>query len=167
MTRKIPALTPILALAVLLAAALPATAPAAGTESKDEPENTAESLYNEGVELAEEGRYADAREKFEAAYDEDDRDPEIVNMLAFTLRKTGELEKAFEMYEKALDLRDRFAEAREYLGEAHLQAALQQVEILRSYGPDGAEELQSLLSAIQRAAADAAGEDFEVQPANW
>jgi len=166
-TPKFRSLPTILAVALAITTLATTFAVAAGTDSKEEPANTAESLYNEGLELAEQGRYADAREKFEAAHAEDDRDPETVNMLAFTLRKTGELEKAFALYEEALALRDRFPEAREYLGEAHLQAALQQVEILRSYGPDGAEQLESLLGAIQRAAADAAGEDFEVQPTNW
>ena len=147
-----------LAFGLLLAITYVPTLQAAGTESKSEPKTTAESLYNDGVALAEQGDFAKAREKFQQAYDQDDADPEIVNMLAFTMRKTGDLDGAFAMYEKALSLRDRFPQAREYLGEAHLQAALQQVEILRSYGSDGEQELDSLISALQQAAQEAAGE---------
>jgi len=52
-------------------------------------------------------------------------------MLAFTQRKTGHLDDAFRNYRRALEISRPFPQAREYLGEAHIQAALQQVEILR------------------------------------
>lgn len=140
---------------------------AAGSDTKEEPKTTAESLYNEGVALSDEGRHAAARVKFEKAYEMDADDPDILNMLAFTMRKTGDLEEAFEIYEEALEKRDRFPQAREYLGEAHLQAALQQIQILKSYGADGEAELAALLDALKRAANQAAGTDFEVEPAAW
>lgn len=140
---------------------------AAGSETKSEPKNTAETLYNEGVKLAEEGRHAAALVKFEEAHEKDPNDPDVMNMLAHSLRKTGKLDAAFAMYEKALEKRERFAQAREYLGEAHLQAALIQVQVLRSYGEEGAAELAALLDALKRAANEAAGTDFEVAPSNW
>jgi tetratricopeptide (TPR) repeat protein len=105
--------------------------------------------------------------KFEKAYEMDDEDPEILNMLAFTMRKTGDLEGAFAFYEQALALRERFPQAREYLGEAHLQAALLQIQILAGYGAEGEAELAALLDALKRAANQAAGTDFEVDPASW
>jgi tetratricopeptide (TPR) repeat protein len=153
---------------ILAAGAFPVTtAQAAGSETKEEPKNTWETLYNEGMELAEEGRHAAARVKFEEAYKLQGDDPDVLNMLAFTMRKTGDLEGAFAMYEKALQKRERFPQAREYLGEAHLQAALKQVYALRSYGAEGQEELNALLDALKRAANEAAGTDFEVEPARW
>ena len=157
----------VMLLAMIFGGVASSDSQAAGSESKEEPKTTAESLYNEGVKLVEEGRHAAARVKFEKAHDMEDDDPDILNMLAFTMRKTRDLEEAFELYEEALEKRDRFPQAREYLGEAHIQAALFQIQTLQSYGEDGEEELAALLDALKRAANQAAGTDFEVQPANW
>ena len=50
-------------------------------------------------------------------------------------------------------LRPKFPEAREYLGEAHIQAAIREIETLKSYGADGKEELADLVKALKDAAA--------------
>ena len=50
-------------------------------------------------------------------------------MLAFSERKQGNLDEAFEYYAKALALRPKFPEAREYLAEAHIQAALKELKL--------------------------------------
>lgn len=137
--------------------ARPAAPPvhAAGTETKP-AEDSASELYNQGLELAENGDYAAARKKFEKAHAEDTEDADILNMLAFTMRKTGDLEKAFETYEKALAQRDRFPQAREYLAEAHVQAVLDQVTVLRSYGEEGADQLAAIAEELRRALAEVA-----------
>lgn len=156
-------------LVILGLSALPC-APARAAESepkREKPADAAQSHYNAGLELVEQGRHAAARVEFEKALELKGEDPDILNMLAFTLRKTGELERAFELYERALTARERFPQAREYLGEAHIQAALHQIRILRGYGAEGQEELEVLLDALRRAANLAAGTDFEVEPANW
>lgn len=160
-------LFPLLTGLVLVSALSASAALAAGSDPKPAPKSTAETLYNEGIVLAEEGRHAAALQKFRAAQELKADDPDILNMIAHSLRKTGKLEEAFATYEKALQLRDRFPQAREYLGEAHLQAALIQVQILRSYGAEGEAELAALLDALKRAANEAAGTDFEVSPAKW
>lgn len=155
-------------IALVGALSLPAaTCRAAGSETKEKPKNAAETLYNEGVALAEEGRHAAALVKFRAAHEQNPGDADVMNMLAHSLRKTGKLDEAFAMYEKALAARENFAKAREYLGEAHLQAALIQVQILRGYGKEGEKELAALLDALRRAANEAAGTDFEVTPSAW
>lgn len=156
-----------LVLTLLIAGLALTEAHASGSDTKEEPKNTADSLYNEGVKLAEEGRHAAARVKFEEAHELKSDDADILNMLAFTMRKTGDLEQAFEVYQRALAQRDQFPQAREYLGEAHIQAALIQIQTLRSYGPEGEQELASLLDVLKRAANQAAGTDFEVEAANW
>jgi tetratricopeptide (TPR) repeat protein len=78
------------------------------------------------------------------------------NLLAYCQRKTGKLDEAFLNYRKALDLKPEFPEAREYLGEAHLQAVLQQIEILRGYGEAGQEELDRLVAALRETTEKAA-----------
>jgi Tfp pilus assembly protein PilF len=129
------------------------TTSAEGTEAKVDE---ADQMYERGLELAEAGKFEEALVRFEQANKKRKNDPEILNMLAFCQRKTGDLEHAFENYEKALEIRPDFPQAREYLGEAHLQAALQQIEILRGLGPEGAEQLAELVAALKKAAGQAA-----------
>jgi len=128
--------------------------------SVDRPEPTrqepkvdeAREAFDRGMQLTKEGKYEDARERFERAVSKEKNNPDYLNMLAYTQRKTGNLEDAFKNYEKALGQKPKFPQAREYLGEAHIQAALLQIEILRGYGAEGQKELGELTAALQRAA---------------
>jgi Tfp pilus assembly protein PilF len=137
--------------------------PSGGSSSQGAaPEsNQATGLYNEGLTLAKNGDYEKARDLFERANRLKKNDPDILNMLAFTQRKTGKLDEAFGNYKKALSIQPRFPRAREYMAEAHLQAALEQLAILRSYGPEGAEDAQKLVEALHQTATAAGGGEAE------
>ena len=111
------------------------------------------SNFQLGQEAEKAGDYKKAADYFKEAAKEDPLNPEVLNLLAHAQRKIGQLEEALANYKKALDLKPRFAEAREYLGEAYLQGALGQLEILKSYGPEGKEEWEDLSKAIKAAAA--------------
>lgn len=115
-------------------------------------EDEATAAYARGMDLVKEGRYAEALERFRSALKRDKKNPEYQNMVAYTQRKTGNLDDAFESYAKALQLKPKFPQAREYLGEAHLQALLLQIDVLRGYGDDGKTELDALVAALQEAA---------------
>ncbi len=130
--------------------------------SKDE----AQALFDRGMKLVEDGNFEAARERFEKAVAKTKNDPDYLNMLAYTQRKTGHLDDAFETYEKALGQRAKFPQAREYLGEAHLQAALLQVEVLRGYGAEGKKQLDELVAAFQRAATTLQAEPMGAGNAN-
>jgi tetratricopeptide (TPR) repeat protein len=134
----------------------PQTTGEAGEPEQDE----AAQMYARGMELVEKGEYEEARERFEQANKKRKNDPEFLNMLAYTQRKTGEMEKAFENYEKALKIQPEFPQAREYLGEAHLQAVLLQVETLRGYGDKGKQDYDELVAALKRAAETLSAEAF-------
>jgi len=123
---------------------------ARGSKSKQEKADEASKLYEEGVKLAEAGDFETALDRFERAQKERKNDADILNMLGFTQRKLGRLDAAFANYAKALELRPDFPEAREYLGEAHLQAALEQLRILSARG--ATEEVAELRDAIAQAA---------------
>lgn len=112
---------------------------------------TAGSLYEQGQSLVDSEQYADARRIFEQLAVQEPENPEVLNLLAFTQRKTGDLDEALANYRRALELRPKFPEAREYLGEAYLQAALREAETLRAYGDSGAEALRQLADAFQEA----------------
>lgn len=110
------------------------------------------SLYDQGLAASQANDYQKALPLFEAALRQDPNNPDVLNMLAHTQRKIGLIDEALTNYKKALELRPKFPEAREYLGEAYIQAALREVEVLKGYGSDGKEELEDLTKDIKEAA---------------
>ncbi len=107
---------------------------------------TAVEWYEKGFEASEAEKYAEAIQSFKNAVALDPKYAEAYNMLGFCTRKTGNARGAFPYYEKALSLRPDFPEAREYYGEAQLQAgnvakAVQQYLILYKAGSEEAAEL--------------------------
>lgn len=110
-------------------------------------------LYDQGVQADKAGDDKAALEFFRKALKKDKKNPDIINMLAHSERKLGMLNEAIEDYWTALKLRPRFPEAREYMGEAYIQAALKEIETLKSYGKDGEEQRETLVKAFKDAAA--------------
>ena len=110
------------------------------------------SLYDQGVEANNKKDYAAALPLFEQALQQDPKNPDILNMLAHAQREVGKTDEAVANYRKALELRPEFPQAREYLGEAYVQAALKQIEILRGCGDKGKEPLEDLTQVIKDAA---------------
>lgn len=166
------------ALATAFLLTLPALAPAASTgggadrdreagSAEAQAPDEADQLYQRGLELAKEQKFDEALVRFEQANKKRKKDPEILNMLAFCQRKTGDLEAAFENYAKALEIQPKFPQAREYLAEAHLQAALAQLEILKGYGAEGEEERADLVAAMRRLSAEVAGEPGSEGGGGW
>ena len=126
-------------------------------ENRNKPEEKTEeklsvSLYNQGVTAGKNNDFQAALTFFEGALSEDNNNPDIINMLAHTQRKLGMIDEALANYKKALELRPRFPEAREYLGEAYVQAALREIETLKSYGSEANENLDDLTKDFKEAA---------------
>ena len=115
-------------------------------------EGNTEDQYAKGYELAKAENYVEARKIFEELAAREPKNPEVLNMLAYTQRKTGDVDEALDNYERALKLRPKFPQAREYRGEAYLQAAMAEADLLKSYGKDGDEDLKKLVDAFQEAA---------------
>jgi tetratricopeptide (TPR) repeat protein len=137
--------------ALSLLAAL-AALQAAGSDPKPESGGAEPSAYDEGLALVETGDFAEARARFEAAAEATPDDPDVLNMLAFTQRKTDRLDAAFATYARALEAREHFPQARQYLGEAHVHAAMEQILMLKSYGAEGEAHLATLVDALTSAA---------------
>ncbi len=84
---------------------------------------------------------------------QDVQQPDVYNLLGFTLRKTGDFETSLTYYNKALELKPDFKAALEYLGElyvqtGHMDKAGEQLASLRKLCPAGCEELEDLQQAI-------------------
>lgn len=141
------------ALLALLGPATPVPGFAAGGGRDDDSSRSAKpsAEYEEGIALVEAGDYEEARGAFEKAARRRPRDPDVLNMLAYSQRKSGQLDEAIATYKKALRIRPKFPQAREYLGEAYLQAALRELETLKGYGDEAEDERAQLVKALQGA----------------
>jgi tetratricopeptide (TPR) repeat protein len=107
--------------------------------------------YDEGMKLIRTGEYAKAREIFEQALREASSNPDVLNMLAYSQRKTGSIDLAIETHKRALRLRPNFPQARESLGEAYLQASLRELTALQRAGRSATSEHAMLLRALHEA----------------
>ena len=128
------------------------TSPAAMVSNNQPQKKAVVSLYDQGVDASNNNDFQKALPLFEQALRADPNNPDILNMLAHAQRKIGLIDESIANYKKALELRARFPEAHEYLGEAYVQAALREVETLKNYGNDGKEELEDLSEDIKEAA---------------
>ncbi len=153
----------VAALSLAAAGALHASGtPPESPSSKPAPttpqgEGKTEDEYAKGYEFAKAENYVEARKIFEELAAREPKNPEVLNMLAYTPRKTGDVNEALDNYERALKLRPKFPQAREYRGEAYLQAAMAEADLLKSYGKDGQEDLKKLVDAFQEAASKMEG----------
>ena len=101
------------------------------------------------VEKAQE-LYLKAYDIFEKAYAKNKTNPDILNYLGFTLRKTGKLEKAEVFYLKGLELDASHLGINEYLGELYVQTnrielAKKRLEVLNGCECEEYKELKELI----------------------
>lgn len=130
----------------------PETNSATTSDKVKTPADTeSERLYQLGMKAVEAENYQKAFDYFWQASRLERDNPNVLNMLAYTQRKLGNFDEAFRYYKMALKLRPNFPQAREYLGEAHIQAALEQIRILKSYGPNAQKEFEDLMESFKKA----------------
>jgi len=122
---------------------------AASFSRDDSAPPAAMNAFEQGKRAVNSGDYKAASGYFQTVLKEQPNNPDALNMLAFSERKQGNLDDAFAHYAKALSLRLRFPEAREYLAEAHLQAAVKEYHQLQQYGAEGREETEELKKEIK------------------
>jgi len=94
--------------------------------------------------------YLKAYDKFEKAYAKDKKNADILNYLGYTLRKTGDFEKAEIYYLKGLELDSEHLGINEYLGELYFQTnrielAKERLEVLKGCKCEEYEELRELI----------------------
>ena len=151
--------------AVAAALLLAAGAWSAGSPQRAKRDDKPPAEYTKGVEYVEAGDFEAARRELERAARKAPRDPDVLNMLAYSQRKSGQLDRAIVTYKKALKVRPRFPQAREYLAEAYLQAALRELDTLEGYGDEGRAERDQVIRALEQAAArEAWGESGGATP---
>ncbi|MEZ9421439.1 hypothetical protein BCT86_07360 [Vibrio breoganii] len=111
--------------------------------------SSAERLYNQGVKLMMDKKYAKAEKKFRSAIKKDTELAEAHNNLAYTLRKQGSenYKAALTHYNKAIYLDSKLPEPYMYRGVLYVQMgdkqrALKDYQTLIQMGSPLAEELE-------------------------
>ena len=113
------------------------------------------SMYDEGIKLVKRAGklekkdkadkakklYSQAFKKFEKAYEKDKKNPDILNYLGFTSRKSGNFTEAESYYLKGLSLNPKHNGINEYLGELYVQTdridkANERLEVLKTCNCD-------------------------------
>jgi tetratricopeptide (TPR) repeat protein len=94
--------------------------------------------------------YIKAYDKLEKAYKKDQKNADILNYLGFTLRKTGNFEKAENYYLKGLEIDAGHLGINEYLGELYVETnrmelAKKRLAVLQGCDCEEYEELKELI----------------------
>jgi tetratricopeptide (TPR) repeat protein len=76
--------------------------------------------YAEADRAVKRGDYPAAIRLLEAVVAKNDRNADAYNLLAYSIRKSGDAAKAIPIYEKALAIDPKHKGAHEYIGEAYL-----------------------------------------------
>ena len=137
---------------IILSLFLSSTLMAAGSDSSSGSSSSmGDNLYEDAVKLVKRAGklekkdktdkakklYAQAFNKLEKAYKSDKKNPDILNYMGFTTRKTGNFEKAEKFYLEGLSLKPNHNGINEYLGELYVQTnridkANERLEVLKS-----------------------------------
>ncbi len=137
---------------------------AAGSDSSSDSSSNEESLYKDAVKLVKRAGklekkdktdkakklYSQAFDKLEKAYKSDKKNPDILNYMGFTTRKTGNFEKAEKFYLEGLSLKPNHNGINEYLGELYVQTnridkANERLEVLKSCNCKEYSELELII----------------------
>jgi len=110
----------------------------------------AKKLEEENKIAKAESLYLKALDKLEKAYDKDKKNADILNYLGYSLRKTGNLEKAEAFYLKGLKLDAGHLGINEYLGELYVQTgrielAKERLKVLKGCKCEEYDELKELI----------------------
>ena len=122
------------------------------------------SMYDEGVKIVKRAGklekkdkadkakklYTQAFKKFKKAYSKDKKNPDVLNYLGFTSRKSGNFTEAENYYLKGLSLDPKHNGINEYLGELYVQTnriekANERLEVLKTCNCKEYQELELII----------------------
>ena len=116
--------TTAMALALGLLAAVPAGAAGTSSNSSTNTSSNAGRAADDNdaaVADVKAGNYGAAIPLLQKVVAVSPRNPDALNYLGFSYRKTGKTDEALAYYQKALDLQPKHLGANEYLGELYLE----------------------------------------------
>ena len=134
----------------------------AGSDSSSDTSETA--LYDQAVKLVKKAGklekkdkgekakkiYSQAFKKLNKAYKSDKKNPDILNYMGFTSRKSGNFKEAEDYYLKGLDLDPKHNGINEYLGELYVQTnridkANERLAVLKNCNCEEYQELELII----------------------
>ena len=140
-----------------------------GSSSSGSSSSKEETLYEDAVKLVKRAGklekkdktdkakklYAQAFNKLEKAYKSDKKNPDILNYMGFTTRKTGNFEKAEKFYLEGLSLKPNHNGINEYLGELYLatdrpEKAKERLLVLKNCNCEEYNELKALIEGTKK-----------------
>ena len=94
--------------------------------------------------------YSQAFKKLEKAYKSDKKNPDVLNYMGFTSRKTGNFEKAEEFYLQGLSIKPDHNGINEYLGELYvatnrMDLAKERLKVLETCNCEEYKELELII----------------------
>ena len=147
---------------LLLTLLITTNAFAAGSDNSSS--SSEQSLYDEGIKMVKRAGkletkdklekakklYSQAFKKFDKAYLKDKKNPDILNYLGYTSRKSGNFSAAEDYYLKGLSINPKHNGINEYLGELYVQTnridkANERLEILKNCNCDEYKELELII----------------------
>ena len=122
------------------------------------PDNAANPDFTAVKSLVDSGAYDQALPKLQELDKDSPNNPDVLNLMGFTYRKTGHTDEALDYYNRALNLEPKHLGANEYLGELYLELkqpdkAKERLAVLKDACGD-CEEYQDLKTKIDQTAAN-------------
>lgn len=108
-------------LLMLGAFGIAASGPAWAVDTDETPASQADPEFGAARALVDAQRYGDALAALKALDAKSPGNPDVLNLIGFSLRKTGHMDAALDFYNKALALNPDHLGANEYLGELYLE----------------------------------------------
>jgi tetratricopeptide (TPR) repeat protein len=145
-----------LAIITVLAAASPAFAFDSNGDSSSYGGGGSASSIDEARAYIDKGRYKDAIGVLRHIVSDEPRNADALNLLGYSLRKTGDHRNALGFYQKALKIRPAHRGANEYLGELYVETgnldkALVQLATLEGICGTSCREYKALKKVIDAA----------------
>ena len=133
------------------------SASAFAIDTEETPATTAVTDFDSARVLVDEQKFDDALPMLRQLDQQSPSNPDILNLIGFSLRKTGKMDEALDYYTRALALNPMHLGANEYLGELYLETrrpekAKERLAVLRQACGD-CEEFEDLSAQIDRYAA--------------
>jgi len=121
------------------------------------PDNAANPDFTTVKTLVDAGNFDQALPKLVALDQQSPNNPDVLNLMGFTYRKTGHTDQALDYYNRALNLEPKHLGANEYLGELYLELkqpdkAKERLAVLKA-ACGNCEEYQDLKTKIDQTAA--------------
>jgi tetratricopeptide (TPR) repeat protein len=113
-----------------------------------------DAIANYAYALAKAERYDEALDTLRLVKNQNM--PKVLNYRGYATRKLGRVDEGVGYYRKAVELDPKYAQVREYLGEAYviqgkLDLAKEQLNVIQSLCGTGCEEYKDLAEAIEAA----------------